>query len=85
MNRFFLIILAILSCCISKAGKPDSIIVSGFVMDEFTRINMDSVRITLMETDSSIISVTETWYNTIPSYVMLHLIYRLNVLPKGNK
>lgn len=58
MNRFFLIILAISSCCISKAVKPDSIIVSGFVMDEFTRINMDSVRITLMETDSSIISVT---------------------------
>jgi hypothetical protein len=28
---------------------------------------------------------TETWYNTIPSYVMLHLIYRLNVLPKENK
>jgi len=28
---------------------------------------------------------TETWYNVVPSYVMLHLIYRLNVLPKKNK
>ena len=25
---------------------------------------------------------TETWYNTIPRYAMLHAIYRLNVLPK---
>jgi hypothetical protein len=25
---------------------------------------------------------TETWYNVVPSYLMLHLIYRLNVLPK---
>jgi hypothetical protein len=25
---------------------------------------------------------TETWHNNIPSYVMLHLIYRLNVTPK---
>jgi hypothetical protein len=25
---------------------------------------------------------TETWHNTIPSYVMLHLIYRLNFNPK---
>jgi hypothetical protein len=28
---------------------------------------------------------TETWYNVVPSYMMLHLIYRLNVLPKKNK
>jgi hypothetical protein len=26
--------------------------------------------------------LTETWHNTIPSYVMLHLIYRLNFNPK---
>ena len=25
---------------------------------------------------------TETWYNTIPRYAMLHAVYRLNVLPK---
>jgi len=25
---------------------------------------------------------TETWHNSIPSYVMLHLIYRFNVTPK---
>ena len=25
---------------------------------------------------------TETWYNVVPSYLMLHLIYKLNVLPK---
>ena len=25
---------------------------------------------------------TETWRNTLPSYVMLHCIYRLNVNPK---
>lgn len=27
--------------------------------------------------------MTETWHNTIPSYVMLHLIYRLNFNPKN--
>lgn len=25
---------------------------------------------------------TETWHNTVPSYVMLHLTYKLNVMPK---
>ena len=28
---------------------------------------------------------TETWYNTIPRYAMLHLIYRLNIKPKAKK
>ena len=28
---------------------------------------------------------TETWYNVIPSYFMVHLIYRLNVIPKNKK
>ena len=28
---------------------------------------------------------TETWYNTIPRYAMLHAIYRLNVLPKKSR
>lgn len=27
--------------------------------------------------------MTETWHNTIPSYMMLHLIYRLNFNPKN--
>ena len=25
---------------------------------------------------------TETWYNTIPSYLTLHVVYRLDVKPK---
>lgn len=25
---------------------------------------------------------TETWYNTLPSYATLHLVYRLDVKPK---
>ena len=25
---------------------------------------------------------TETWYNTMPSYVMAHIVYRLNKQPK---
>jgi hypothetical protein len=28
---------------------------------------------------------TETWYNTVPRYAMLHLIYRLNIQPKKKK
>lgn len=25
---------------------------------------------------------SETWHNSVPSYVMLHLTYKLNVMPK---
>lgn len=28
---------------------------------------------------------TETWYNTVPSYAMLHVVYRLHVKPKKAK
>lgn len=28
---------------------------------------------------------TEVWYNTVPSYVMLHMVYRLHVKPKGSQ
>ena len=28
---------------------------------------------------------TETWYNTIPRYMMLHAVYKLNILPKNKK
>lgn len=28
---------------------------------------------------------TETWYNTVPRYAMLHIVYRLNIEPKKRK
>ena len=28
---------------------------------------------------------TETWYRSLPHYVMLHLVYHLNKEPKRNK
>lgn len=28
---------------------------------------------------------TETWYNSMNRYIMLHVIYKLNVQPKKNK
>lgn len=28
---------------------------------------------------------TETWYNTVPSYFMVRLMYRIHVLPKRDR
>lgn len=87
------LLLLLLFICIGAKAQERTILLHGYVRDAFTNGGIKNVSVILMDEDSTIIDKQtvkyivngqgkeETFYNNIPSYVMLTIGYRISKKP----
>lgn len=87
------LLLLLLFICIGAKAQERTILLQGYVRDAFTNGGIKNVSVILMDEDSTIIDKQtvkyivngqgreETFYNNIPSYVMLTIGYRISKKP----